>query len=103
MPSSPEPMVSCRGARKLSSYLVREKVYPLELKIGSCCYGKKRCQVCLNVTETDSFTIISSSETYKINYLLSFSEKYLVHLLTCWVWLKQYVDQTVGEFWNRQL
>ena len=90
-------MLSCRGARKLSSYLVRTKVY----EIGSCCYGKKRCQVCLNVT--DSFITTSSSETYKINYLLNFSEKYLVHLLTCWVCLKQYVDQTVDEFWNRQL
>ena len=73
---SPEPMLSCRGARKLSSYLVRTKVY----EIGSSCYGKKRCQVCLNVT--DSFITTSSSETYKINYLLNFSEKYLVHLLT---------------------
>ena len=40
------PMVSFRGARKLSSYKVRAKVYPLERKTGSCGCGKKRCQVC---------------------------------------------------------
>ena len=34
-------MVSFRGARKLSSYLVRAKVYPLERKVGSCGCDKK--------------------------------------------------------------
>ena len=31
----PGPMVSFRGARKLSSYLVRAKLYPLQRKVGS--------------------------------------------------------------------
>ena len=30
------PMVSFRSARKLSSYLVRAKLYPVERKVGSC-------------------------------------------------------------------
>ena len=51
-------VVIFRVVRKLCAYLVKAKVYPLERKIGSCGYGKKRCQVCLNVTETDSFTSI---------------------------------------------
>ena len=42
---SPGPKVSFRGACKLSSYLVRAKVYPLESKIESCGCGGKRCQV----------------------------------------------------------
>ena len=29
------PRVSFRGARKLSSYLVRAKLYPLQRKVGS--------------------------------------------------------------------
>ena len=33
-------MVSFRGARKLISYLVREKVSPLECKVGFCGCGK---------------------------------------------------------------
>ena len=32
---TPCPMVSFRGARKLSSYLVRAKLYPLERSVGS--------------------------------------------------------------------
>ena len=100
---SPEPTVSCRSAQKLGSYLVCAKVYPVEPKIGSCHCGKKRCQVCLNVTEADSFTICSTNETCKINYLFNFSEKCLVHLLTCWVCFEKCVDQTIDEFrkrWN---
>ena len=31
----PGPMVSFRGARQLSSYLVRAKLYPLHRKIAS--------------------------------------------------------------------
>ena len=73
---SPGTMVSFQGARKLSSYLVRAKVYPLEYKVGSWGCGKKRCQICLNVTETDSFTSTSTNKTYKIN-LFNNSEKFL--------------------------
>ena len=98
---SPGPMVSFPGARKLSSYLVRAKVYPLERKVGSSGCGKKRCQVCLNVNETDSFTSTSTNKTYKINHLFNCSEKCLVYLLACRLCLKHYVGQTVDEFRNR--
>ena len=40
-------MVSFQGARKLSSYLISAKAYPLERKVGSCGCGKKRCQFAL--------------------------------------------------------
>ena len=53
---TPGPMITFRNARKLSSYLVRAKLYPLERTVGSCkCYGK-RCEVCEDVTETSTFT-----------------------------------------------
>ena len=89
---SPGPMVSFRSARKLSSYLGRAKIYPLIRDIGSCKCGKKRCQVCQSLVETDSFTSTSTGKTYKIN-----------HQLTCKTCLKQYVGQIVDEFryrWN---
>ena len=98
---SPGSMVLFWGARKLSSYLVRAKVYPLERKVGSCGCGKRRCQVCLKVTETDSFTSTSTNKTYKINHLFNCIGECLVYLLTCWVCLKQDVGQTVDDFWNR--
>ena len=33
---TPEPMITFRNARKLSSYLVRPKSYPLERTVDSC-------------------------------------------------------------------
>ena len=53
---TPGPMVSFRGARKLGSYLVRAKLYCIERSFGSFKCNGKRCQVCLNVTETKTFS-----------------------------------------------
>ena len=33
---TPQPIISYRSARKLSSYLVRAKLHPVERKVGSC-------------------------------------------------------------------
>ena len=80
---TPGPMITFRSARKLSSYLVRAKLYPLERTVGSCkCYGN-RCEVCDNVTETSTFTSTVTQNTYKINHQFNCSEKCLVYLLTC--------------------
>ena len=39
---TPGPMISFRSARKLSSYLVRAKLYPIERTVGSFkCKGVK--------------------------------------------------------------
>ena len=60
---TPGPMVSFREPRKLGSYLVRAKLYPIERSVGSFKCSGKRCQVCLNVTETKTF---SSKVTKKV-------------------------------------
>ena len=39
----------------MSSYLVREKLYPEERTKGSFKCGSKRCEVCLNVNQTSTF------------------------------------------------
>ena len=44
------PMMSFQGERKLSSYLVRAKLFPIERSTGSFKCNGKRCQVCINVT-----------------------------------------------------
>ena len=74
---TPPPMVSCRSARKLSSYLVRAKVYPLERKRGSYKWGNLRCLVCNNIEETDTFTTVTG-ESFKINHHLCCTDKYLI-------------------------
>ena len=57
-------MVSYCNARKLSSYLVRAKLYPLERKSGSYKCGSSRCQVCNNIEETETFSSTVTGGTY---------------------------------------
>ena len=100
---TPGPMITFRSARKLSSYVVKAKLYQLERAVGSCkCYGK-RCEVCGNVTETSTFTSTVAQNMYKINHQFNCSEKCLVYLHTCNKCFRQYLEQTVDEFrrrWN---
>ena len=88
---TPEPMISFRSARKLSSYLVRAKIYPTERTVGSCKCGEKRCEVCINVDETSTFTGTVTGETYIINHRSDCIERCLVYLLTCNKWKMRYV------------
>ena len=52
----PRPMVSFTSSCKINCYLVRANLYPFERVVGSTKYGKKKCEVCVNVTETNTFT-----------------------------------------------
>ena len=79
----PGPIVSFQSARKVSSYFVRTKVYPLERTVDSFKCNKSRCQVCLNVNETDNFTSTVAKKTCKVNHKFDWSDKCLIHLLTC--------------------
>ena len=99
----PGPMVSFRSPRNLSSYLVRAKMYPMESKTVSCKCKGNRCQVCLNVSETKTFTSTVTDMSYKINDSFDCNGKCLIYLLTCRTCLKQYVGSTTDCFryrWN---
>ena len=74
---SPRPMVSFRRPRKISSYLVKANLYPLDRVVGSTKCGKKRCEVCINVSETNTFTRNVTGETYNCD------DNYLIYLLSC--------------------
>ena len=78
-----EPMVSFRSAKKVSSYLLRAKVYPLKRTVGSFKRKKRSCQVCLKVNETDTFTSTVTKKAYKINHKFDRIDKCLIYLLTC--------------------
>ena len=84
----PPPMISFRNARKLSSYLVRAKRYPLERTVGSVQCKGKRCQTCDNVKETETFTSTTTGKTFKIIHKLNCNDKCLVYLITRNVCLK---------------
>ena len=62
---SSQPMVSFRSARKLSSYLVRAKLCPLERRVGSYKCRCNRCQVCRSIKETDMFICNNDQRSYK--------------------------------------
>ena len=89
------------SARKLSSYLVRVKLYLLEKRVGSYKYRCYRCQVCRNITETGTFIRNNDQRSYKINHSFDCNEKRLIYLLTCNSCQNQYVGQTVDIFRNR--
>ena len=84
-------MVSLRGARKLSSYLVRAKLYPFQRKIGSKKCAKNCCEVCDYVTDTDTFTSTVTGESFKINHQLNCDDRCIIYLLTCKQSQKQYI------------
>ena len=69
----PVTMVSYRSARKLSSYLVRAKLYPIDRIVGFKGCGKKRCEVCVNVCEADTFCTTVTGETFKIKLIVTIS------------------------------
>ena len=79
---TPKPMILFRSARKLSSYLVRAKLYPTERTVGSYKCGGKRCEVCINVNETSTFISTVTGETYIISHRFDCNERRLVYLLT---------------------
>ena len=92
------PMVSHRSSRKLSSYLVRAKSYPVDRIVGSKGCGKKRYEVCVNLCETDTFSSTVTGETCKINHKFNCDDKCLIYLCTCEGCGKQYVGETTGKF-----
>ena len=97
------PMVSFRSARRISSNLVRAKLYPLERFVGSRQCKKRRCEVCTNVTETDTFSSTITRETFQINHELNCDDKCLIYFLKCKVCKKQYVGEKTDTFrlrWN---
>ena len=75
---TPKPMVSFRSSRKISSYLVRAKLYLIDRAVGLFRCRSKRCEVCKYITETDTFTSSITGETYKINHPLDCNDKCLV-------------------------
>ena len=74
-------MLSLKSPRKISSYLVRAKLYTLDRVVGSTKCGKKRCEVCRNVSETNRFTSNVTGETYKINHKLNCDDNCLMMMI----------------------
>ena len=88
---------------EISSYLVRAKLHPLERCVGSRQCKKRRCEVCTNVTETDTFSSTVTGETFQINHELNCYNNCLIYLLKGKICNKQYVGESTDAFrlrWN---
>ena len=59
------PVVSFKSASKISSYLVRAKLYPLERFVGLRQCKNRRSEVCTNVAKTDTFFSTVTGKTIK--------------------------------------
>ena len=71
------------------------------MKCEKC--GKSRCEVCLNIKETDTFTSTTTRESFKKNHRLNCDDNCLIYFLTCKCCGKPYVGETADEFrfrWN---
>ena len=99
---TPGPMVSFKRSRKISSYLVRAKFYPVERSVGSFNCKRPHCQFCAYDNETENLTSAGTGENYKINHRFYSMEKCLIYLLTCNKCRKQYLGQTVDPFRYRR-
>ena len=75
---APVLMISFWGARKLSGYLVRTKLYPLESLVGLFKCNDKRCQVCMNVTESNTFYRSVDEKEYFINHSFNCNKKCII-------------------------
>ena len=98
---TPSLMISFRSSRKISSYIARAKLYPPERTVGSHKCGKKRCEVCDVISETDTFSSTVTSESFKINYNFNCNDKCLVYLATYKIRNKQYTGQATDSFRSR--
>ena len=95
---TPGPMASSCSARKISSYLVRAKLYPLERRVDFFKCRGRGCQVFLNVTAIEAFTSTSTNQTYKINHELNCNESSLNHLLTLRSAVSSMLDKQLISF-----
>ena len=94
-------MISYRNARKLSSYLVRAKLYPLERKRGSYKCGSSRCQVCKILTKLKHFLVQSLGKLITLITIYVVMIKCLIYLLTYKICAKKYTGKTVDKFRSR--
>ena len=64
---SPGSMVSFRSVHKIIRYFVRAKICPLERTVDTRQFKRCTCEVCTNVTETNTSYSIGTGENFQIN------------------------------------
>ena len=71
------PMVSYHS-HEISDYLVRLNLCLLDRVIGSTKFGRKRCEICMNVSRLNKFISNVTCETSNIIHKLYYVDNYLL-------------------------
>lgn len=99
---TPRPFVSFRSVKTLRSKLVRAKVYPVSRSVGSKGCGSKRCDVCKNMVDRDTFSSTIYQTEYRVNHKFDCNSKCVVYLISCKVCGIQYVGQTCTDKFRKR-
>ena len=78
------PVVGFHNGESLKDHLVRASLPILNQTLGSEPCGKRNCQVCQFIVNTDTFSPMTTDETFKINKgPLNCNSKKVVYLSEC--------------------
>ena len=75
---TPAPFVSLRSGYSLRNHLVRVKVYTVIREKDTFYCGKRRCETCCNIKQTDTFERFLTKKVYKINHSFNWDSKCLI-------------------------
>ena len=96
------PIVGFRNGKSLKNHLVRASLPILNHTLGCERCEKRNCQVCQFIVNTDTFSPITTDETFKINKgLLNCNSKEVVYLSGCKKFKNPYVGKAQTKFCRR--
>ena len=96
------PIVGFRIGKSLKDYLVTASLPILNNTLGSEPCGKRNCQVCQFIVNTDTFSPITTDETFKINKgPLNCNSKKVVYLSECKKRKNLHVGKAQTKFFMR--
>ena len=98
---SPLLTMSLKSARKIKDYVIKSKLYPVEISVGCWRSGGSRCQVCENIKITDTFTSFTTKGKYKINHSFDCNDNWLIYLFNWKTCGKQKTGKTTCRFRSR--
>ena len=92
----------------MRSYLVRAKLHPIQISVGSFKCNGKRCQACMSVKdntfcESNTFSSSDDKKEFVINHSFHCNGKCIIYLLICNKCTIQYKGKNFDDFrlrWN---
>ena len=96
------PIVGFRNGKSLKDHLVRASLPILNQTLDSESCGKRNCQICQFIVDTDTFSSITTDEAFKINKRsLNCNSKKVIYLSECKICKTPYVSKAQTKFCMR--